>query len=199
MEFTPSDAEVVQASLTEPERFALIFDRHADAVGHFFMRHVGPSRAEDLTMDTFMVAFARRHRFDAERGNAKPWLFGIATRLLLHEARSSRRRSAAYAKSPPDIRTSPSEIDRLHERLEAEAEIAPILGRLRTLNRRERDPLLLLAWADLSYEEIAVALGVPIGTVKSRIARARRKLREPFPSRGQLTTEELREKGIGSG
>jgi RNA polymerase sigma-70 factor (ECF subfamily) len=109
-------------------------------------------------------AFAARKRYDALRGDERPWLFGIANNLLRRHYRDEERRLRAFAQL--DVRRDdvwPNE-PRLADALAA-------------LSREERDVLLLFAWADLAYDEIAVALGVPVGTVRSRLHRARAQFR----------------------
>jgi len=164
-----TDAQAIGDSLAEPEAFAVLFDRHFDAVHGYAQRRVGPDLADEIAAETFTRAFDRRRRYDARREAARPWLLGIAANLLRRHWRSERRRLDAYARSAES---------------EAGGDLAPpvaaeLAAALRALPRREREPLLLLAWADLSYEEIGVALGVPIGTVRSRISRGRARLRGP--------------------
>src|SRR5204862_6813178 len=107
-------------------------------------------------------------RYDATREAARAWLLGIAANLLRRHWRSERRRLDAYARS------GGRDVAELSGPVAAELAAA-----VKALPRREREPLLLLAWAELSYEEIGVALGVPIGTVRSRISRGRARLRGP--------------------
>jgi RNA polymerase sigma-70 factor, ECF subfamily len=165
-----TDAQAIGASLADPEVFAVLFDRHFDAVHGYAQRRVGPDLADEIAAETFTRAFDRRRRYDASREDARPWLLGISTNLLRRHWRSERRRFDAYARAA----------GLEHGGGEPAAPVASDLAAaLKALSRREREPLLLLAWADLSYEEIAVALGVPIGTVRSRISRARARLRDP--------------------
>jgi RNA polymerase sigma factor (sigma-70 family) len=161
-----TDADAIRASLTEPEAFAALFDRHFDAVHAYAQRRVGPSLADEIAAETFTRAFDNRRRFDSSRNDARPWLLGIAANLLRRHWRTEKRRLEAYARSAGRVDAAVSE------------PVAGDLARaLRSLPRREREPLLLLAWADLGYEEIALALGVPVGTIRSRISRARARLR----------------------
>jgi RNA polymerase sigma factor (sigma-70 family) len=163
-----TDAQAIGASLLEPERFALVFDRHFDAIHAYVQRRVGPDLADEIAAETFTRAFDQRRRYDGSRDDARPWLLGISANLLRRHWRSERRRLDAYARSSG------------HDASEATAALAgELAAALRRLPRREREPLLLLAWAELSYEEIAVALAIPVGTVRSRISRARGRLRGP--------------------
>jgi RNA polymerase sigma factor (sigma-70 family) len=163
-----TDAQAIGASLADPEVFAVLFDRHFDAVHGYAQRRVGPDLADEVAAETFTRAFDQRRCYDASRDDARPWLLGIAANLLRRHWRSERRRLDAYSRSA-----------RAEHGAEAVPLAAEVAATLRKLPRREREALLLLAWADLSYEEIGVALGVPIGTVRSRISRARARLRGP--------------------
>ena len=161
-----TDADAIRASLAEPETFSVLFDRHFDAVHAYAQRRVGPGLADEIAAEAFTRAFDRRRRYDLTRANARPWLLGIAANLLRRHWRSEKRRLDAYARSA----------GRPESKL-PEPIAADLAAALRALPRREREPLLLFAWADLGYEEIAIALGIPVGTVRSRIARGRARLR----------------------
>ena len=163
-----TDAQAIGASLADPEVFAVLFDRHFDAIHGYAQRRVGPDLADEIAAETFTRAFDRRRRYDTARKDARPWLLGIAANLMRRHWRSERRRLEAYARSAQ------------HEQGELSGPIAAELAAaLKALPRREREPLILFAWADLSYDEIAVALGLPLGTVRSRISRARGRLSGP--------------------
>jgi RNA polymerase sigma-70 factor (ECF subfamily) len=164
-----TDAQAIGVSLREPEAFAMLFDRHFDAVHGYAQRRVGPDLADEVAAETFTRAFDQRRRYDTSREDARPWLLGIAANLLRRHWRSERRRLDAYVRSADA--TAGAE---LSGPLAAE-----LVAALKALPRRQREPLLLLAWADLTYEEIGVALGIPVGTVRSRISRARVRLRGP--------------------
>jgi RNA polymerase sigma factor (sigma-70 family) len=179
-----SDVQVIAASRSEPHAFAIIFDRHYDAVHRYLARRVGADLADDLAAEAFTDAFDFRARFDTARTDARPWLFGIATNLLRHHLRSEARRLRAYARvdRPPDIHEADGVIE---ARLDAERAGPMLAAALAQLSTDERDVLLLYAWADLRYEEIAEALQIPIGTVRSRLNRARGRLRELIGRSGQ--------------
>lgn len=170
-----TDAEVVRASLDRPTEFAEIFDRHHDPIHRFLWTRAGDA-ADDLAAEAFRIAFERRHDFDLGYESARPWLFGIAANLArTHHRRMARRRDAQerlVAEDRPAPEPSPQ------DRLEAIAPSTPVARALLDLPERDREPLLLFAWADLSYDEIAEALRVPVGTVRSRIHRARTQVRE---------------------
>jgi RNA polymerase sigma factor (sigma-70 family) len=184
-----SDAEVIAASSREPLEFAAIFDRHYDVVHRYLARRVGSDLADDLAAETFTTAFDVRHRYDLSRPDARPWLFGIATNLVRHHRRSEARRLQAYARldGPGQPFTA---FDGIAARLDAERAGPAIAEALSRIPAGDRDALLLFAWADLRYEEIALALRIPIGTVRSRLNRARRRLRELLGASGQYPIDE---------
>ena len=163
-----TDTTAIARSITRPDAFSVIFDRHFRGVHRYLSRRFGSGLADDLASATFTVAFERRHSFRTDSNSALPWLLGIATNLLRNHRRSEQRALETVA--------------RLGATGAASAGVAPtddrdVAGALASLDPDQRDVLLLYAWADLSYEEIAATLGVPIGTVRSRISRARAHLR----------------------
>ncbi|MEU5684431.1 RNA polymerase sigma factor [Streptomyces venezuelae] len=173
-----SDAWSIERSRDEPEQFAALFDRHADAVYRYAARRLGPEAAEDLMSDTFTTAFKERHRYDLARADARPWLFGIATNLVSRHRRAEARRFKALAKVPAPVPHDEPVADLAVARAGAEGLRGDLAAALAGLSARHRDVVLLVAWADLDYEEAAEALGVPVGTVRSRLHRARSTLRE---------------------
>jgi len=175
-----TDAELIERSIAEPEAFGLVFDRHVAAVHAFVQRRVGRDLAEEVTAEAFARGFALRGRYDAAHELALPWLLGIASNVLRRHWRSERRRLDAYARSV--------QYERPGATPDFDGEVIRAVARL---PRRQREVLLLAAWADLSYGEIAHALGLPVGTVRSRLARARDRLgKDPSigPPRTQLPT-----------
>ena len=173
----PNDGAVIAESLTEPTRFATIFDRHYDAVYGFVARRVGAALAADLAAETFARAFASRRRYrPGVSSSARPWLLGIAVNLLRHHHRTEGRQLRAYARTGVDpVLDATPDVER---RVDAEAAGPRLAEALASLRPAERDVLLLFAWADLSYAEIAEALGLEFGTVRSRLSRARARVRE---------------------
>jgi RNA polymerase sigma-70 factor (ECF subfamily) len=170
----PTDAEVLAASLTDPERFAALFDRHAVTVHRYLGRRVG-ELADDLLSETFLVAFRRRADYRPEHLEVRPWLMGIATNLVHGAARAERRRYRALARAAVEPEAA-DDGDR-EGRVDAQALRGPLAAALAGLKAHDRDVLLLVAWGDLSYEEVAAVLDVPVGTVRSRLHRARRQTR----------------------
>lgn len=148
---------------------AAMFDRHFDAVHAYAQRRVGADHAEDVAAETFARAYADRRRYDPAQGGALPWLLGIATNVLRRHWRTERQRLASYARSVAhDVPGEPPDPSR------------DTITALAHLPRRQREVVLLHAWADLTYEEIARALSIPVGTVRSRLARARTRLAPPL-------------------
>lgn len=172
---SPSDAELVAASVRDPEAFTELFERHWDSLYRFCRNRAG-SAGEDIAAEAFRVAFDRRRRYDARYADARPWLFGIASNLLRDHFRAARREEARLKRSAAlDPRAGDdSDLDGLERQL-----LGPQLASaLQGLPAADRDALLLLAWADLDYEQIARALETPLGTVRSRIHRARVRIRQ---------------------
>lgn len=167
----PSDDDVIRASVAEPERFGPLFDRHAVPVHRYLARRIGPP-ADDLLAETFLVAFRRRASYTSDVG-VRPWLFGIATNLVRRHVRTEERRYRALARLAAG-ELAPPVIEDAIDRLDAGALRRDLALALASLHRRDRDVLLLTAWADLSYEQIAAVLDIPLGTVRSRLHRARR-------------------------
>lgn len=183
MESAPSDSSLVAASLSDGEVFAELFDRHFDAINAFMRRRIVESVADELTAETFLIAYRNRSQFDTARNSARPWLFGIATNLIRHDRRSEARRLRAFGRL--DRGQEPDFTDEADSRSDAEAMRASLVEAIRSLSDDETNVLLLFAWADLSYDEIAEALEIPIGTVRSRLARARKHMQELIAANGQ--------------
>jgi RNA polymerase sigma factor (sigma-70 family) len=183
------DATLIVQSRRDPERFAALFDRHAAEIHRYLARRVGHDSADDLVAETFLIAFRQRDRYDESRQNARPWLYGIATNLLGRHRRQEIRFFRAFARIGADpavlsgLESSPLQLaeplaDRVTERVAAEGVRQQLAAALAGLHKADRDVLLLVAAADFSYQEVALALKIPVGTVSSRLARARRTIRQ---------------------
>jgi RNA polymerase sigma factor (sigma-70 family) len=171
-----SDAGVIGRSLGEPEAFGLIYDRHAATVLRFLGRRAGAEVAEGLVGELFRIAFERRKTFDASRASALPWLYGIGSNLLAKHRRGEARWLRASARmaaagEAANRRASAAALD-------AHLLFPRVADAIEALPDGEREALLLFAWEDLSYQSLAEALELPIGTVRSRLNRARARLRE---------------------
>lgn len=174
-----TDSDIIGRSLREPEAFSEIFERYVRPIGGYVRRRVGADAVDDALSETFLVAFRRRASFDLAVESALPWLLGIATRVVKsHRAAEARqwRSFEASARAAEQVQNVHAASD---ERLDADAALTALAPRIAALSARDRDTLLLYAWADLTYEQIAEALGVPVGTVRSRLNRVRRKLAPP--------------------
>ena len=170
-----NDAAAIERSWREPDRFAEVFDRHYGEIHGYLARRLGAA-ADDLAAETFLVAFDRRLRYDLAYRSARPWLYGIASNLAARHRRAELRRYRALA------RTAVAEVLEGHgERANGRIDAAALRGRLAAalleVEDRDREVLLLVAWAQLSCEEAARALGIPAGTARSRLHRARRRTR----------------------
>ncbi|MGW6376689.1 RNA polymerase sigma factor [Rhodococcus sp. NPDC055112] len=194
----PRDNELIARSLTDPEAFAGIFDRHFGTIHRYLARRAGTDAADDLASDVFVVAFGRRADFDLSYEQALPWLYGIAGNLLNSNRRRLHRDVALLARHPTPVSPLPFE-DRVNASLDARREVRALERRLRRLSQADLDTLLLYSWEDLSYPEIAVALQIPVGTVRSRLNRLRRKLREPEADELTRTRRQQTEPGQGDG
>jgi RNA polymerase sigma factor (sigma-70 family) len=132
--------------------------------------------ADDLAAEVFTLAFGQRHRYRAERPDAAAWLYGIAGNLLRQHARAEQRRLRAYARVVPDT-AAPDVGEGVTERVDAAVAARHAALAVADLPAEQREVLLLVAWTDLDCVRIARALGVPPGTVRSRLHRARKRLR----------------------
>jgi RNA polymerase sigma factor (sigma-70 family) len=171
-----SDASAIADSLDAPTAFARLFERHHAAVHRYLARRLGTDLADELAAEAFAVAFAKRGRYDSSYDDARPWLFGIATRLAQRHWRREERELRAYARTGVDP-AAPSHDERVAAEADSAAAAPALAAALALLSRDERDVLLLYAWAELGYPEIAAALSISPGTVKSRLHRARGRVR----------------------
>lgn len=168
-----SDSDIIRAAAGSPAVFAELYDRYALQVHRFVSRRIGTGVADDITAETFLVALERRGTYDVTVEDARPWLFGIAAVLLRKhrrlEARYWRALEPAGADSPGDVADS---------RLDAYLSVRKATQAIARLSPGDRDVLLLYAWEEMTYEQIAASLTIPVGTVRSRLNRARRVLRK---------------------
>jgi RNA polymerase sigma factor (sigma-70 family) len=175
----PDDAGLIAESCRVPERFGAVFDRHATAIHGYIARRLGRDAADDLVAETFLVAFRQRASYEPDQPSARPWLYGIATRLVSRRRREEVRFFRAIARSGIDPAADPVAepvADQSARRADAQALHRRLAGALAVLSPADRNALLLVA-DGLSYQEAARALGVPAGTLSSRLARARRTVR----------------------
>ncbi|MET8339872.1 RNA polymerase sigma factor [Streptosporangium canum] len=181
------DAELIRRSEHTPEAFADLFDRHAPALRRYVARRLGPSLADDIVSDAFLAAFRRRNRYDTSHPDARPWLYGIAARLISRHRRVEIRFYRALVRSGIDEIAEPY-TERVDDRVTAQQ--AGLAAALAKLSPDDREVLLLVAWADMSYEDVARALDIPVGTVRSRLHRARAKTRQALGGFNPAVTRE---------
>jgi len=172
-----ADCTVIRQSLRRPEQFAVLYDRYATALHRYAGRRVGDEVADDLVAATFLAAFRARQRYDLARANARPWLFGILTKEIARRHRTEKARFRALQRARSD-RPVDGLADQVAADVTARAARGLLAAALARLSPAERGVLLLIAWGDLSYDEAAQALAIPVGTVRSRLNRARRKVRD---------------------
>jgi RNA polymerase sigma-70 factor (ECF subfamily) len=182
-----ADAAVIAASRNDAELFGVIYDRYAAQLHRYTYRRLGPAHAEDVVAETFLAAFRQRGRYDLAREDARPWLFGIATKEIARRRRAEEARYRALARAgAADVVDGFA--DEVSTAVSAQAVRGQLADALRRLAPGDRDVLLLIAWSGLSYEEVAETMRIKVGTVRSRLHRARRKLRE---SLGENTLAKL--------
>lgn len=175
-----TDRAVILRSLDEPAAFGRLFERHARPIHRFIARRTDEQVAEEVVAETFLRAFERRDRFAPTHDSALPWLFGIAVNVLRH------RRIPDLPLLPVDEERADEAdaIDAAGRRVDAQRRLGPVIAAVRRMPPKSRDVVLLHVWAGLSYEDVGEALQIPVGTVRSRLNRARAALRalpEPNP------------------
>ena len=170
------DNDLIERSARDPAVFATLYDRHAPSVFRYAAQRLGDHAADDVMSETFLVAFERRSAYDLTVVDARPWLLGIATRLMRKHVRLE---ATAWKGMTADLAAQivPDLIDLAGARIDAHRLTQRLAKALRRLPEIDRDTLLLYAWGNLDYAAIATAMEVPVGTVRSRLNRARRQLR----------------------
>lgn len=172
-----------RARMGDSEAFGMLFERHARTIYNFCFRRVGNwATAEDLVSIVFLQAWRRLDK-QLPSGKELPWLFGIATNVVRNRRRSERRHAAAL-KRVPQPTPDPSFADDSDQRVDDEGLMGGALALVARLPRREQEVFALCAWSELSYEDAAIALRIPVGTVRSRLSRARTRLQELDPGTG---------------
>ena len=185
-----TDSDDIAASLVDSQRFAAVVDRHFAEIFRYLARRVGRENAEDLGAETFIVAFSARNRYDPSRANALPWLYGIATNLIRRHRRTEVRMLMAYATAASQLDPDDDSSEGLVARLDHAASLARVASAFADLDPDQRDALYLVAIVGLGYAEVSEALDIPVGTVHSRVARARTNLRDLATYSGQEGNED---------
>jgi RNA polymerase sigma factor (sigma-70 family) len=172
-----ADADLIAAARHDDDAFAMLYDRHASQLYRYACRRVGREVADDVVAETFLAAFRGLERYDPSRSDARAWLYAIAIKELARHHRTERARFRALARvaAEPTVTEFTERVDGYVSAAGAGRSLAKALAKLA---RRDRDVLLLIAWGELSYDEVAGVLAIPVGTVRSRLNRARRKMRE---------------------
>lgn len=183
-----SDADLIVRSLAEPDLFTAVFDRHSAEILRYVYARLGPDLAEDVTAETFLAAFRCRGTYDGACSDARPWLYGIAVRQIRRHRRVEARRLRLLRSAMADGPT-PDHGDRAAERVTA-ARLGPRLASVvAALPQQDRDLLLLVAWAELSYAEAATALGTTTSAVKARLHRIRVRMRRELGGSNPMNEE----------
>lgn len=170
------DAHEIELSLSEPDRFGVIFDRYFGEIHGYVARRLGSDAADDIAADVFLAAFRHRQQFDASRGIVRGWLYGITTNHMARYRRREMRQYRAIERTGM-LQADEGHEDRVADRVTASSMQRQLATTLAELSRGDREVLLLIALGGLSHAEVAAALSIPYGTVGSRLSRARRKLR----------------------
>ena len=181
------DAEAIKGSERDPERFGAIFDSYLTEIHGYVAKRLGPSSAEDVVAETFLIAFRKRHLYNRSRGSARTWLYGIATHLIEKHRRAEVRMPRTVTRARHVVAVEHDE--QVATRVSAEATRVQLSKALADLNPGDRDVVLLVALAGLSHDEIASALDIPYGTVGSRFNRARKRLRAALGDTNPLLDE----------
>ena len=172
----------------DPDAFGVLFDQYTHAVYNLGFRLTGNwSAAEEVVSVTFLEAWRLRNRIGPGDEPLRPWLLGIAVNVSRNLTRASRRHQAALSRLAPPSPV-PDFAEELAGRLDDQARLREAGKALDALRHGEREVIALCIWSELNYAAAASALGVPVGTVRSRLSRARRKLRKLVPAAGNLPT-----------
>lgn len=180
------DTRAMARAVEEPEAFAEVYGRHVGPIVHYLRRRLGDVAAEDAANKVFMQAFARRDSYVPVHPTALPWLYGIASRVIADHHRHEQRRLSALARLATETVAD-------DDAPAASALPGDLVHALRALPQADRETLLLIVLGELTYEETATALGVPVGTVRSRVARARARLKQQIPPRPLATAHKTGE------
>lgn len=174
-------------SWRDPARFGVLFDKHAPLIYRYVARRIGRQGSDDLVAETFVTAFGARNRYDLARRDARPWLYGIATNVISRHYRDEQKRFRIDQARGLASAAAP-DIDRVARDVTAQSLRGDLAGALAALAEGDRDVLVLVAWEGLTYEEVASALAIPVGTVRSRLHRARAQLRVALGDPGTAIT-----------
>ena len=191
MRFPGASRHAPATDPAEAVSFGQLFDRHAQAVYAFCARRTADlALAEDLTSITYLEAWRHRNRAPlGQSDSALPWLLGVANNVVRNARRGQRRYRAVLDRLPAPV-VAPAAEEQAVSRATTEAGLRDVLDAVSALSRGEQEVVMLVLWSDLSYEEAAGALGIPVGTVRSRLSRARSKLQISLHHAAHLTLKE---------
>jgi RNA polymerase sigma factor (sigma-70 family) len=175
-----------RSSAGDEQAFGQLYDRHVRAVFTFLHRRTASwTEAEDLTSAVFLQAWRRRTEVVLDRDSVLPWLLGVAD----YTARSAWRSKFRYRRALSTIQNLAQDehdhADEVADRVDRDERIRQIRAHLRRLPRHEQEIVELCVWAGLDQQAAAIALDIPVGTVKSRLSRARQHLRDLLASEEQ--------------
>lgn len=179
----------LRASAGDSEAFAGVFDRHREQVRAYCARRSGSlDAADDLVSIVFLEAWRRRTDVELVHDSVLPWLYGVASRTVQRRTRTTLRhrrlldRLSSHASgSSADPAGDPVLADHADEvaaRVDDERHLRQVTTALSRLGRLDQEVLLLCLWQELDHASAAIALQVPVGTVKSRLSRARSRLQQ---------------------
>ncbi|MGH9247308.1 MAG: RNA polymerase sigma factor [Acidimicrobiales bacterium] len=180
-------AEVVRASVAQPERFEAVFDEHHGRIWAYLARVGGRECADDLAAEVFLTAFAHRDRYDPARGSVPSWLYGIATNLMRTRFRGQARAARAFTRAAADPIATATPTEAVDDAIASRDALDRVRAAMARLSLTDREVIVLFVWERLSYEAIARVLDIEVGTVRSRLSRARRRLRELAGLSGELS------------
>lgn len=165
-----------RAGQGDASAFTALFHRHAGAVRAYCARRTGSlEAAEDLVSIVFLEAWRRREQVELVGDSALAWLYGVASNTIAHRVRSTVRHRRALTRLPAAMLT-PDHAEDVAARVDDQRRLAAVRRALGGLSRADQDVLVLCVWQQLDYAGAAIALGVPVGTVRSRLSRARARL-----------------------
>jgi RNA polymerase sigma factor (sigma-70 family) len=185
----PTDPAEHAYSADPAGRFSDVFDAYFAEIHRYAAKRLGPDAAADVAAQAFLEAFRQRRRYDPHRASVRTWLYGIATKVIGRHQRAELRALRALARLSPD-RDRCEHADQVDERVSAEGLRGELAQAIAALPRGQRDVLLLVALAGLGHDEVAQALGIPYGTVASRLSRARTTLRRALGGTNPILTLE---------
>ncbi|MFH9970153.1 RNA polymerase sigma factor [Streptomyces mirabilis] len=169
----------------DPEAYGQLYQELGQAIYAHAYRATGDwSAAEDAVSLTFLEVWRLRERLEEGDESVRPWVYGIATNVLRNRGRAARKHQQALARFPTP-ETVPDFAEEVAERIDDSERLAAARAAVGRLRRADRDVFMLCVWSDLSYAAAAEALGIPVGTVRSRLSRARARLLK-------LTEQELK-------